>query len=144
MCWDAYQRFPSDTQSPAAARRFCVQQLSALLADVPERAGLLDDVTLIVSELITNTINAGATSALVSLSWHRDYLRLSVADDAAGMPALQAATRNETHGRGVAITQSLSQAWGVDPSDHSSEASKQVWAELGVAATLTKALHCDR
>ena len=87
------------TQSPAAARRFCVERLRSLLADQPERVDLIDDVALIVSELITNTINAAGTTALLGLSWHRGYLRISVDDDAPGVPALQTATRDETHGR---------------------------------------------
>jgi anti-sigma regulatory factor (Ser/Thr protein kinase) len=115
-----------------------------LLADQPERGELLGDVTVIISELVTNAVNAGATSALVTLDWHRHQLRLVVADDAPGVPALQAPTRDETHGRGLAITQSLSTVWGVEPPSRGYHVGKQVWAELRVAPVLTTTLLCHR
>jgi anti-sigma regulatory factor (Ser/Thr protein kinase) len=143
MCWDAARRFPADTRSPREARHFCTEALSALLADRPERSELVDDVTLIVTELLTNSINAGADSALVTLNWHRDQLRVTVGDDAPGAPALQCASPNETHGRGLAITQSLSTAWGVETT-HANRTGKAVWAELSVAPTLTDTRRCSR
>lgn len=143
MCWEVTQRFPADTRSPSAARRFANHQLSRLFADRSERRGLLDNATLIISELITNSINAGASAAAVTLSWHRDRLRLSVDDDAPGVPTLQYATSDQSHGRGLAITQSLSHAWGVQARP-SHVVGKQVWADLRVAPTLTATLHCTR
>jgi hypothetical protein len=143
MCWDAARRFPADTRSPREARRFCTEALSTLLADRPERGELVDDVILIVTELLTNSINAGASSALVTLNWHRDQLRVTVGDDALGAPALQSPSPNETHGRGLAITQSLSTAWGVETT-HTSRAGKAVWAELSVAPTLTDTRRCSQ
>lgn len=144
MCWDAARRFPADTRSPGEARRFCAQALSAILADRPERRELLDDVTLIVTELITNSINAGATTALVTLNWHREQLRVTVGDDAPGAPTLQYPSPNETHGRGLAITQSLSTAWGVELTRLDNLPAKAVWAELGVAPALSESVQCNR
>ena len=143
MCWDAVQTFSADTRVPAAARQFCTEQLTSILADRTERHALLDDVTLLVSELITNSLNAGATAATVHLGWHRHQLRIAVDDDAPGLPGLHVATDNDSHGRGLAITQTLSDAWGVEPHPPD-EAGKQVWAELSVAPILTTALNCTR
>jgi anti-sigma regulatory factor (Ser/Thr protein kinase) len=144
MCWDAAASFPADTRSPGAARRFCTDQVSALLVDGPERGLLLDDLRLIVSELVTNTLNAGGTSALVTLSWHRHQLRVAVADDAPGVPILRAPAGDDTHGRGLAITQSLSSGWGFYTTRLPASPVKQVWAELSVAPSLTEALNCSR
>jgi anti-sigma regulatory factor (Ser/Thr protein kinase) len=141
MCWDVTGRFPAHPRSPSAARQFCTQELTGLLASRPERGALLDDVALIVSELITNSLNAGSIDTTVTLSWHRHQLRLAVTDDAPGVPTLQTATRDESHGRGLAITKSLSSAWGVQPLA-GDRAGKQVWAQLTVPTTLTEALQC--
>lgn len=140
MCWQVSTHFSYDPRSPGQMRRFATARLSGLLASRPERRELLGDVTLIVSELVTNSINARCTSGTVDLSWHRDQLRIEVWDDAAGWPTLQAAGRDESHGRGLAITSALTTAWGVE----TTKPGKRVWAELPVPTTLTGTLHCDR
>ncbi len=143
MCWDAMQQFAADTRSPGDARHFCTEQLTGVLADRPERAALVDDVTLVISELVTNSVTAGAAATTVHLVLHRDELRIAVDDDAPGLPTVQSAARDDSRGRGLAITQSLSDAWGVQPHP-GDQVGKQVWAEIGVAVLLTSALACHR
>lgn len=143
MCWDARRHFAAETRSPAAARRFCTQRLSEMLTDRPERAALLDDLALVVTELVTNSLNAGASATTVRLSWHRHQLRLAVEDDAPGIPMLRSAASDDSHGRGLAITESLSLAWGVQ-STPAVQVGKRVWADFAVAPTLTTALPCTR
>ena len=101
-------------------------------------------MTLIVTELVTNSINAGATSALVTLNWHRDHLRVAVGDDAPGAPALQNPSPNGTHGRGLAITRSPSNAWGVEITPLNIHITKAVWADLSVASALSASLECGQ
>ena len=143
MCWDAIQQFPDDTRSPAAARHFCTDQLTTILADQPGRGALLDDVALIASELMTNSVNAGSSATTIGLSWHRHVLRLTVSDDAPGLPALQYPTPDQSSGRGLAIIQALATSWGVEdvPTGRSG---KRVWAEMRIAALLTENLPCSR
>ena len=137
------EALPSRQPRPRRCQAVLHPAATGLLADRPERHVLLDDVTLIVSELITNSLNAGATAATVHLGWHRHQLRLAVDDDAPGVPRLHVATDNDSHGRGLAITQALSNAWGAEP--HSREhPGKQVWAALSVAPILTTALACTQ
>jgi hypothetical protein len=142
MCWEVTQTFPATTHSPRAARDFCTEQLAGLLADHPERRNLLEDARLIVSEPVTNALNAGSTTTSVGLDWHRHHVRLSVSDDAPGLPIMQAATSDQSHGRGLAIIASLSITWGIDPHP-SNHTGKQVWAELDVSPTLTDGLNCS-
>lgn len=139
MCWDVTAPFERSTRSPAQMRSFAAKGLSSVLSERPERAQLLDEAMLIVSELVTNSVNARCDTGTLQLSWHRDQLRIGVWDDAAGHPTLQAAGNDDSHGRGLAITASLSTAWGVD----TATSGKTVWAELAVPTTLTATLACD-
>ncbi|MCW2496180.1 ATP-binding protein [Jatrophihabitans sp.] len=143
MCWDAVRGFVTHPRAPAAARSFAMVELEGALAAGAERQELLDDVALVVSELLTNSLNAGATLALVRLDWHRDLLRLAVVDDAPGLPTPQWPSADQTHGRGIGIINAVSRAWGADPLPNS-ETGKQVWADFHVATSLTAALRCTR
>ena len=69
----------------------------------------------------------------LSLSLHRDLLRLTVDDDAPGVPARRVPLDNERTGRGMAIVASLASGWGVEPRIPG----KQVWVDLDVPAELT-------
>ena len=140
MCWQSISGFTRDLRSPGEMRGIASTTLLDLLASRPERDAVVEDATLIVSELVTNSINAGCTAGTVTLSWHRDQLELAVWDDAPGRPALRSSGPNESHGRGLAITASLSAAWGVELTDPG----KRVWAEVAVPPTLTETLNCDR
>ena len=141
MCWNAARQFPSNNRSPAAARRFCTDELSAVLVDTPERGALLEDVSLIVSELVTNSVNAESTFTSVALSCHRGVARLTVGDDAPGLPAVKHPTTDQGNGRGLAIIEALSTSWGVDDMPDA-RPGKQVWAELELPPTLIVGLFC--
>ena len=74
---------------------------------------------------------------------HHDLLRLTVRDDAPGYPILHHASPDELHGRGLEITQILSQSWGVEPVAFGKAAfGKQVWAELAIPAQSSAQLPC--
>jgi anti-sigma regulatory factor (Ser/Thr protein kinase) len=139
VCWEVAESYHGDVRSPAAARRFTVDELSSVLPDGAAREAFLDDVTVIVSEFLTNSVKAGSSIARLKLTLHRERLRLAVHDDAPGQPVLQAAAACEAHGRGIAIAARLSSGWGSEPSP----IGKQTWAELPVPAELTAALTCE-
>lgn len=139
MCRDAVGEFACDKRSPGLARRFCAAELEAALAPEPGFDQLLDDATIVVSELVTNSVNAGCSSVRVTLSLHRDRLRMGVFDDAAGHPTLRHPGPQDEHGRGLAITDSIARGWGVD----TVPGGKQVWAELGFHAALARHLDCS-
>jgi hypothetical protein len=90
---------------------------------------LVPSVSLVVSELVTNsTIHAGTDIAL-SISWSLDALRLTVRDNS---PELlrQQYSEFDLHGRGLSIVASLSRAYGVL---RTADGGKVVWAVLNAA-----------
>jgi signal transduction histidine kinase len=88
--------------------------------------GLFPSASLVVSELVTNsTVHAG-TEIDLSVAWQRPALRLTVRDHGPGLPRQREAGL-EVHGRGLAIIDSLSRAFGVLPT---ADGGKVVWAVL--------------
>lgn len=93
------------------------------------RAGadaVIADAEIIVSELLTNAINAQCDLAELRLSARQDCVRIEVHDDGTGMPELQYPGIADQHGRGLLIVSALASKWGVEPSSDG----KRVWAEL--------------
>jgi anti-sigma regulatory factor (Ser/Thr protein kinase) len=98
-----------DLHAPAAARRFAASALADMAgAAVPPRH---DDVMLVVSELVTNSVRAGATAITVELDVSHDRVELRVGDDAAGWPTPQHPGWEEAHGRGLAIVEEIADDW---------------------------------
>ncbi len=138
MCRDATETYGGEVGSPNRARRFCTEQLAAVLSVGVQREAVTDDATIIASELVTNSVNAGSGRIRIMLSVHRDHLRLTVRDDADGHPQQRSAGPEDPRGRGLAITALLARAWGIEPAT----GGKQVWAELGLPVELTRGLEC--
>ncbi len=133
MCWGVSETFSGDAFAPAHARDLCADQLRSALADLPGRDDLIFDAKVIASELLTNSVRAGSRLMRLSLSLHRDVLRLTVDDDAPGAPERRVPLRDEPSGRGMAIVASLAGGWGVERRIPG----KQVWVDLDVPADLT-------
>ena len=135
--YHAVSTFVAEPTAPALARAWSLAQLRGVLTeDAPD---LCDDTALVVSELITNAIQAGATSANLELIIEADHLRISVRDDVPGQVEAQDAAPHDVHGRGLAIVAALAVDWGVQ---HSLDG-KMVWAELS-AARSRSAFQVDR
>jgi anti-sigma regulatory factor (Ser/Thr protein kinase) len=100
---------PGDVHAAAAARRF----VATALADLGEEAGSPppDDVMLVVSELVTNSVRAGAGLIDVELTVTDDRVDLSVTDGADGWPATRHPALDDPHGRGLAIVESIADEW---------------------------------
>jgi hypothetical protein len=63
-----------------------------------------DDAELVVSELITNCLNAGARMLDLTLVGHHATVRIEATDDAAGLPEIGTlADPDEVTGRGLRI-----------------------------------------
>lgn len=111
----------TDSSAARAARRFVIEQLERW-----EHPGLVDDATLIVSELVTNaTVHACSDSRLV-LRLLNGVLRIEVLDLGRGTPEPQPPSTTRPGGRGLHLVSSISSGWGIDPA----EGGKLVWAEL--------------
>lgn len=140
MCWSAQQEFDSDAQTPSAARRFVVAQLpNVLTAELA--AALIGDVELVVSELVTNSVRAGAGSVLVGVQVHHGEVALDVDDDAPGWPRLGHPGERETSGRGLLLVDALADHWLAEPKDGGG---KRVRVTMVIPAQMTRTLTCDR
>jgi two-component sensor histidine kinase len=106
-------RLAGDLQAPGAARRFVTSTLGALVGEAgrPEP----DDVVLVVSELVTNSVRAGAAAIDVELDVHEDCVELQVADDAPGWPYVHHAAVEDVNGRGLEIVAELADEWHTRP-----------------------------
>ncbi len=119
-----------DPAEVGRARRWARSRLagSGIGADDP----LVETLTLLVSELVTNAVvHTGRPAVLgLLLSAHRDgsvgRLRLEVADASACPPAPRCADGDETGGRGLALVECLADRWGWTHEG----VGKRIWCEL--------------
>jgi signal transduction histidine kinase len=87
---------------------------------------VVDDAELIVSELVTNAIDADCGGAQLTVTVEAGVVRIEVEDDASGLPQPADAGSNDERGRGLAIVAALSTRWGYERLGRG----KRVWAEL--------------
>jgi anti-sigma regulatory factor (Ser/Thr protein kinase) len=95
-----------------------------------ELPAIAEDAELIVSELVTNAIEATADDmSMISLRLFADneHLLIMVWDGSQQMPATRRALPDDIHGRGLMIVEALSKACGAAPSI---DGGKIVWARL--------------
>jgi anti-sigma regulatory factor (Ser/Thr protein kinase) len=94
-------------------------------------AHLIDDVTLVVSELATNAMMHAQTPFKVSLQAFEQTLLLKVEDGSrTGLVRVAAAQALDTSGRGLTIVALLSRAWGAKAHP---DGGKTVWAEFDLS-----------
>jgi anti-sigma regulatory factor (Ser/Thr protein kinase) len=112
-----------DVQTPAEIRARLGTGMTAAL--VP--AHLQGDLAVAATELITNSVRAGASSVEVTLHSDPSRLEIQVADNAPGVPRPAQPTLEDDHGRGLLIVGALAEQWGyrlLDP------VGKVVWARF--------------
>ncbi|AWW35682.1 ATP-binding protein [Streptomyces cadmiisoli] len=90
---------------------------------------LVDDATLIVSELVTNAIqHSGGVRVTFTMTVRDGFLRLAVLDCMPGQPIVQDAAGDAERGRGLLIVDCLAAAnrgtWGTN------EDGTEVWCSL--------------
>jgi anti-sigma regulatory factor (Ser/Thr protein kinase) len=107
----------------AWARRWTLSELGTVYAGLGTTAS---DIETVVSELITNALQAGCQRLSLGLNAHHRYVRVAAGDEAPGEPVVHHPTAEESHGRGLLIVAALSTRWGVD--HHNNH--KTVWAEI--------------
>ena len=110
MCWQRTTILIASRDAPRLARGFVT---SALDEAFGERSAISADAELAISELVTNSVNATASTLTVRLDLHRSHLRLAVEDNADGVPELMRVSETDEHGRGLAIVDVLASGWEV-------------------------------
>jgi two-component sensor histidine kinase len=105
----------SNLQAPGKSR-------SRLAALKPQLEPRFDDVILVVSELVSNSVRHGAPGDVdVMVSAQDDYVRVEVSDDGEGFEP--GAPRGE--GLGLTLVDKIARSWGV-----SNNGRFTVWAEI--------------
>lgn len=113
-CWD----LPAHPQAVGKAR-----ELAREVLRVWSLPGLVEEVTVIVSELVTNAIVHGSPPITFALHRRGPLVRGEVTDHGAGRPAPVSAGTDQAHGRGLAIVSAYCARWGVEPAP----GGKTVW-----------------
>jgi anti-sigma regulatory factor (Ser/Thr protein kinase) len=123
--WSHRSDLPDDPESAGLARDFVRVHLAR--HGFP---GLVEDLSLVTSELATNAILHAQTTFSVTLQGNNESVMLIVRDGSAVTPiALVAQPINMgLGGRGLAIVAALSDRWGTTPI---SDGGKSVWASFG-------------
>jgi DNA-binding NarL/FixJ family response regulator len=114
--------YASDLLSPRAARRDLRKALAARM-----EPDALATVELLTTELVTNAVQHAASTAQVTAAVTPRGLRVAVIDGGPGVPAVRYGGPVEAEsGRGLALVESLSNAWGIEQSAFG----KAVWFEV--------------
>lgn len=87
---------------------------------------LIDTAALLTSELVTNAVLHADSGIELRLAREVNLIRFEVEDHGEGHPKPRRPAPEETSGRGLALVDTLSTAWGVQPVD----SGKAVWFEL--------------
>lgn len=112
---------PSEPDSVATARR--------LVRHVTSSWGggdLTDTVALLATELVANAVRHGGDDIDIVIRVAEDCVRVEVRDSSDAVPTKRDASDDKESGRGVALVDALSEAWGCDPTVDG----KSVWFEL--------------
>ncbi|HEX4191241.1 MAG TPA: ATP-binding protein [Marmoricola sp.] len=107
--------FLGGLQAPSEARRF----VAGHLGNRP--AAPRHDIVLVVSELVTNSVQAGANQVDVQLTLTGSRVALTVVDDASGWPASRRPAPDDPRGRGLSIVQELADDWTITARDPGKE-----------------------
>jgi anti-sigma regulatory factor (Ser/Thr protein kinase) len=121
---DADAQVPHRIDSIPAARAFLAQLLHGW--DVADH--VIDDASLITTELMTNAVQHGTGVVRLQITVRDGLLHVGVHDGSAELPVRRDITSSSLEGRGMWLVQSFARDWG---SDSSAEApGKTVWFEL--------------
>ncbi|MFG2882723.1 SpoIIE family protein phosphatase [Streptomyces sp. NPDC048297] len=115
-------RLPARDDAPARARA----QVRALLRQWRIRDDTRDNVSLLVSELVTNAVRFAAGPVTVRLIRAGQGLLCEVGDTGNGRPRLSRGGLLDDGGRGLHVVHRLTTRWGVRWTD----TGKVVWAEV--------------
>jgi anti-sigma regulatory factor (Ser/Thr protein kinase) len=109
-----------DLSSARTGRRLAAHLLAGQDPDV------IDRITLMVSELITNSVKHSKEPCSITFEITPELVRVEVRDAGATTPRPRAPLPDEPSGRGLQIVGTLSDDWGIE----STSAGNMVWFEV--------------
>lgn len=113
--------FPADPSSAGQARRFVDATLRSWSCDA-----LLEVATLLVSELVANSVLHAGTTIRVVIRMSDSRVRVEVHDSSSRLPARKHYSALSATGRGLLMVERMAKDWGVDADG----GGKAVWFEL--------------
>jgi anti-sigma regulatory factor (Ser/Thr protein kinase) len=119
------RRFPNTPGSVTSARRFVQERLDGAPRDVA------DAVTVMTSELATNSIRHAETDFVVAIDLTPAAVRVEVTDGGDGEPVIREPEPTAPSGRGLYIVEQLSDDWGIRPTAEGD--AKTVWFTVSLA-----------
>jgi anti-sigma regulatory factor (Ser/Thr protein kinase) len=128
MCTDTPRQqvvLPVDATAPAAARAWL-----RVVGCAAHGGSLLDDATLLVSELVTNAVRYGGPPVVLAVDCDGEGLHVRVRDGSPTLPVPRAPTLDAESGRGYLLLDLLSERWGVEPESRTAGGGKEVWFHL--------------
>jgi anti-sigma regulatory factor (Ser/Thr protein kinase) len=137
MCSTTSFTVHGGTAAIPEARRRAGEALTTASDDLVD-TDTLYDLRLLISELVTNAVQAGSDHVEVEISVHRRRIHMSVSDDAPGWPEMRVAAAEDNSGRGLAIMDATTADWGVAKIDDG----KTVWAVLPLPDQLSTLADC--
>jgi anti-sigma regulatory factor (Ser/Thr protein kinase) len=127
---DADAQMPHRIDSVPAARVFLAKLLSGW--ELPDL--IIDEASLLTTELMTNAVEHGSGVVTLEIAVHDGLLRVGVHDAATGLPVKREGSKASAEGgRGIWLVQSIAHDWGSDSSGDSP--GKTVWFELTTLRT---------
>jgi hypothetical protein len=113
--------FEPAPDGPRRARRFVTEVLR-------ERGDtdLIEDATMIVSEMATNAVVHARSRFQVAVHFQRGTVTLSVSDTSPALPAARRPAPSDANCHGLQVVGALARDWGYSPA----RAGKSAWAEL--------------
>lgn len=122
-------RVPDRLDSVPATRAF----LAKLLDGWGIEDDVIDDASLLATELLSNAVKQGTGSVELRVEAEDGLLHVAVHDHAEGKPVVNHAGPASPNGRGLWIVQSIAHNWGTDSDGE--EPGKTVWFELTTLGT---------
>ena len=126
---------PPATTTPADARQIARQACRDW--GLPDAA---DDVSLVVSELVTNAVVHAKTPLILAIEHEGPTLAVAVGDGQPAAPWLADQSPEHSSGRGIALVSRLSTNWGVVRT----VLGKTVWVSLNVAPAASERTIVER
>lgn len=117
---------PADRASPGKARALVQQSLEQGNC----ARELVDDASLLVSELVTNAVLHARTPIRVNVDVEGCQVRVEVEDSSQVLPQPRDTARDVESGRGLELVARIARAWGAERRRDG----KIVWFELGATA----------